>query len=61
VQTKQLIDEEDEDEMFLRQLVRPEEDRRQPSPPGGWRWFRSANVIDLVAYRRKRATNRARL
>jgi hypothetical protein len=42
----------EDDEVFLRSLIRPEEELRQPF--GGYRWFRSPNVIDLVAYRRKR-------
>jgi hypothetical protein len=40
---------------FWQKLVMPEEDRlRYPSAPtwdGGYRWFRSANVIDLQHYR----------
>jgi hypothetical protein len=38
-----------------RQLTMPEEDRRaHPTAPqwtGGYRWFRSANVVDLQNYR----------
>jgi hypothetical protein len=42
-------DEDAEDENFLRSLVLPEEDRRQYGIPwaGGYRWFRSPNVIPL--------------
>lgn len=40
---------------FWQKLVMPEEDRRlYPSAPsweGGYRWFRSANVVDLQHYR----------
>jgi hypothetical protein len=43
------IEEDEEDEAFLRRLVLPEEDRRRLSPTmpwtGGWRWFRSPNVV----------------
>ena len=42
-------EEEDDDEALLRSLIRPEEDRRRLHPElpwrGGYRWFRSANVI----------------
>jgi hypothetical protein len=42
-------------ETLWRQMILPEEDRRcQPNPPqwnGSFRWFRSANVIDLWHYR----------
>src|SRR6516164_7501161 len=41
----------EEDEAFLRQLVIPEEDRRRRFPTsvwtGGYRWFRSPNVLCL--------------
>ena len=40
---------------LYRQLTMPEEDRRaHPTAPqwaGGYRWFRSANVVDLQQYR----------
>src|SRR6188472_2631257 len=43
------IEDDEEDEAFLRSLIRPEEDRRRLHPElpwlGGYRWFRSANVI----------------
>jgi hypothetical protein len=45
----------DDDEAFLRQLIFPEEDRhRFTATPwrGGFRWFRSPNVIPLEYYRR---------
>lgn len=50
------LDDESEDEAFLRSLVLPEEERRRfTSVPysGGWRWFKSPNVVDLVTYRAK--------
>jgi hypothetical protein len=52
-------DEEAEDENFLRSLVLPEEDRRRYGIPwsGGYRWFRSLNVICLEQYRRRRQDN----
>jgi hypothetical protein len=45
-------DDEAEDENFLRRLVLPEEDRSRYGIPwlGGYRWFRSPNVIDLWLY-----------
>ena len=40
---------------FWQKLVLPEEDRRRLYPgmdwTGSYRWFRSANVIDLWGYR----------
>ena len=52
-------DEDAEDENFLRRLVLPEEDRARYGIPwsGGYRWFRSLNVIPLESERR-RAKNR---
>jgi hypothetical protein len=50
---------EEEDEAFLRQLVLPEEDRRRRFPAsvwtGGYRWFRSPNVLCLEKYQHLRA------
>jgi hypothetical protein len=44
------------DEAFLRQLVLPEEDRLRlhPTVPwtGGFRWFRSPNVILIERWKR---------
>jgi hypothetical protein len=40
---------------FWQKLVLPEEDKRMypsvPSWDGGYRWFRSANIVDLQHYR----------
>jgi hypothetical protein len=49
-------DEDAEDEDFLRRVVLPEEDRHRYGVPwsGGYRWFRSPNVICLEQYRRRR-------
>jgi hypothetical protein len=49
-----------DDEVLLRRYVIPEEDRPRrttyPAPySGGYRWFRSANVICMEQYRRDRA------
>lgn len=49
-----LLDELD-DEEFMRRLMWPEEDRHLfTSVPwsGGYRWFRSPNVVPLEQYRR---------
>jgi hypothetical protein len=47
--------EDDEDDALMRSLVRSEEDRRRlhPSVPwsGGYRWFKSPNVIPLEKFR----------
>jgi hypothetical protein len=52
----------DEDEAFLQQLVLSEEDRQRRHPTtkwtGGYRWFRSDNVIRLECYRDKAAMER---
>jgi hypothetical protein len=50
--------EDAEDEAFLRRLVLPEEDRRRLYPAtrpwtGGYRWFRSENVIPIEQARRR--------
>jgi hypothetical protein len=46
----------DDEDAWLRQWVVPEEDRRQytSTPNSGYRWFRSANVVDLETVRRKK-------
>lgn len=56
-QSKSVWDEKDEDR-FWQQLVFCEEDRRlHTSAPwqGGYRWFRSPNVIPIERYRKKLA------
>jgi hypothetical protein len=48
------IDSDEEDEALLRRLVYPEEERHLHTPlpwTGGFRWFRSPNVICLERYR----------
>ena len=55
-------DDEAADETFLRQLVLPEEDRRRfTSAPwrGGFRWFRSSNVIPIEHWRQLRRKQQA--
>jgi hypothetical protein len=45
-----------DDEAFLRTVIFPEEDRRLfTTAPwgGGFRWFRSPNVVPLERYREK--------
>lgn len=51
---------EDKREAFLRTITPPEEDRRRyttASWSGGYRWFRSGNVVPLEQYRRHRRDN----
>ena len=54
------IEDDEDDEAFLRSLIRPEEDRRRLHPElpwlGGYRWFHSANVIPMERYWERRAT-----
>ena len=54
-------DQDAEDESFLRKVVLSEEDRRRYGVPwsGGYRWFRSPNVIDL--WHHHSAIQRARI
>jgi hypothetical protein len=53
--TSEQVEVEDDDESFMRSLVRCEEDRRRlhPGVPwnGSYRWFRSRNVVPLERYR----------
>lgn len=45
-----------DDEVFLRTVIFPEEERHlfTTAPwSGGFRWFRSANVVPLERYRKK--------
>ena len=56
MQTEAKQDDEAEDEAFLRQLVRPEEDRRRFAHApyaGGFRWFRSPNVVPIERWRER--------
>jgi hypothetical protein len=51
------LKEEEDDEAFLRKIIFPEEDRhlfRATPWNGGYRWFRSPNVVPLEQWRRKR-------
>jgi hypothetical protein len=45
----------EDDEALLKSLIRPEEDRLRLHPElpwqGGYRWFRSANIIPMERYR----------
>jgi hypothetical protein len=55
-QAEKPISDEDEDDSFLQSLVLPEEDRiHRTSTPwrGGYRWFRSPNVIPIEKYRKR--------
>jgi hypothetical protein len=49
-------DREDDEHAFWRRLVLPEEDRRQLGMvwKGGYRWFRSPNVVPIEQWRRRR-------
>jgi len=49
-----------EDEAFWQLFIPAEEDRRElgfPAWAGGYRWFRSTNVIPLEQWRKKHNTN----
>jgi len=51
----------EDEHAFARQIMLPEEDRKLLSPipwQGGYRWFRSPNVVCLEKYRRQKAINR---
>jgi hypothetical protein len=53
---KSILDEDDEDR-FWQKLILPEDDpRRRLGAPwrGGYRWFRSPNVVPIERYRNKR-------
>ena len=58
---REALEEYDQAHAFARTIIPPEEDRaRLPLPPwnGGYRWFRSANVICLEKARRLRVEGR---
>jgi hypothetical protein len=58
-QTTTLL-EADKDEAFLRQVTFPEEDRHlYTTTPwrGGYRWFRSPNVVPIEQWREHPKTN----
>jgi hypothetical protein len=52
---EQKIREDEDDEALMRSLTRCEEDRRRLYPGvawnGGYRWFRSPNIIPLERFR----------
>jgi hypothetical protein len=53
-QTSLLI--EDEDKVFLRRIIFPEEDRHLFTTipwRGGYRWFRSPNIVPIEQWRAK--------
>jgi hypothetical protein len=51
-----------DDDQFWQKLILPEEDHLRLNPDhvwkGGYRWFRSPNVVPIEQARRKRAQNR---
>ena len=52
------VEDDGDDEVLLRRYVIPEEDRPRRTTAaysGGYRWFRSANVVGMEQYRRDRA------
>jgi hypothetical protein len=57
-------DDDDDDEEFMRSLIRPEEDRRRLYPDvawqGGYRWFRSENVVPIEQWRERNEIRRPR-
>jgi hypothetical protein len=48
----------DEEDAFWQRLILPEEDRRRLFPEtawsGGYRWFRSPNVVPIEQWRRRK-------
>jgi hypothetical protein len=57
---KLAADQDAEDEAFLRQIIFPEEDRHlftTASWRGGFRWFRSPNIIPIEQWRRRHKIN----
>jgi len=58
------VQEDDEDETLLRRLVLPEEERLRRYPTsgraGGYRWFRSPNIIRLEEYRHQKLAGDSR-
>ena len=51
----ELVEIENEKETLWQKLTLPEEDRDRSTPRvGGYRWFRSANVVPIERYRRAR-------
>jgi hypothetical protein len=55
--------EEDNDDLLLRSLILCEEDRRRLFPTmkytGGYRWFRSPNIVDLETRRKGKEDKQA--
>jgi hypothetical protein len=55
-QTADFLEVDEEDEAFLRRVIFCEEDRHKiTSAPwtGGFRWFKSPNIIPIEQWRRK--------
>jgi hypothetical protein len=54
-------DEYEDEDTFWRKLVLPQEERMRLGIPwnGGYRWFRSPNVVCLQQWRRKMRDGRA--
>jgi hypothetical protein len=54
----QTIRRDEDEEIFWRRLVLPEEDRRRLFPGvewlGGYRWFRSPNVVPIEQIRQRK-------
>jgi hypothetical protein len=52
-----------EDEAFLRQLIRPDEERQRLHPTtvwlSGYRWFSSPNVVPIEKYRNRPKSQRS--
>jgi hypothetical protein len=50
------VQHDDDDDIFWQKLILPEEDRRRSFPDmtwtGGYRWFRSENVVCIEHFRR---------
>jgi hypothetical protein len=58
------LDHQGQDDAFLQQFVLSEEDRQRRHPTtqwtGGYRWFRSLNVVKLELYRTQAEMDRIR-
>ena len=56
------VQDDDDNDVFWQKLILPEEDRRRLFPDltwaGGYRWFRSENVVCIEHFRRRQPVGR---